>query len=219
MSPIEVLRTLAAQVDIQIYLEDSQFGLLKTSLALAGVCFVVDVDLEVDAVEGEEEDGEGNNVESAAEQGQIGLEEINQSTAINPPGKELRAGQEDREGKGRYRLSKITVNHVQGDVTGKSEWIAKVLRGKLEVYLGIWNRLVALPEDERPWGAQVEMELAIRALGQELGDLKALDQLAEALGSEAEADLFTNVDKIGPKIEEYTAEQRYAFVNGSHRLY
>lgn len=213
-----MLRTLAAQVDIQIYLEDSQFGLLKTSLALAGVCFVVDVDLEVDAVDGEDEDGEGNNVESAAEQGQIGLEEINQSTAINP-GKELRPGQEDREGKGRYRLSKITVNHVQGDVTGKSEWIAKVLRGKLEVYLGIWNQLVAMPEDERPWDAQVEMELAIRALGQELGDLKALDRLAEALGSGQEADLFTNVDKIGPKIEEYTAEQRYAFVNVSHRLY
>lgn len=50
LSPAELLDTIARQLDIQVFSEDSQFGLLKQSLAIAGSCFVVDIDLETDAV-------------------------------------------------------------------------------------------------------------------------------------------------------------------------
>jgi hypothetical protein len=41
---------VARGLGLQVFTEDSQLGLLKQSLAIAGSCFVIDIDLETDAV-------------------------------------------------------------------------------------------------------------------------------------------------------------------------
>jgi hypothetical protein len=55
VAPIQLLEAIAQRLGIETYLEESQFGLLKTTLAIAGKRFVLDVDLEVDSA-GVEED-------------------------------------------------------------------------------------------------------------------------------------------------------------------
>ncbi|KAL7422432.1 hypothetical protein Q5752_003080 [Cryptotrichosporon argae] len=116
LAPVQLLVALAGALGIQTYQEDSQFGLLKTSLALAGTRFVVDVDLETDAPGGADDgDADGD--------GQDG------------PAPEPAAGDEPR---GKVRLSKLTVNYVGGAGEGapaRSEWLERVLRQRVEAVL------------------------------------------------------------------------------------
>ena len=125
LSPLELLRHLASKLSIQAYIEDSQFGLLKQSLALAGKSFVIDIDLETDPVE------------------------------------------DESPGLSGVRLSKLTANHVNGDATGKSEWIARVLKDKIGAYLEAWN-------------TKGEVTETIASLESEFVDLKELDGLTGA---------------------------------------
>lgn len=167
LPPIELLTTLVQKLSIQTYLEDSQFGLLKTSFALAGNRFVVDVDLETDATgNGNDEDDEDVDIERRM------------------------------EGRGKIRLSKLTANHVgPGGGTGKSEWIALVLKGRLERYLDVWN------EGHR--GRRLEG--LIRGLEGELGDLKGLDDLVVKLGNGETGgevpDYFADLEEVASRVQ------------------
>ena len=96
-------------MSIQTYLEDSQFGLLKTSLTLAGNRFVVDVDLETDAA-GNDDDDEDIDIEKRMEgRGRVRLSKLT-ANHVGP-----------------------------GGTTGKSESIAAVLRMRFETFLDSWN--------------------------------------------------------------------------------
>lgn len=169
---------MAETIGIQAYLEESQFGLLKTSLTLAGTCFVVDLDLETDAVAGNEED-----------------DEMDVDSRDPRDTRSERAG--EREGKGRVRLSKISANHVRGDVTGKSEWVAKVIKDKTEAYLDIWN------VGAKGWEGMVELEEKVRGLESELRDLKELDLIMERAGVEdtTGVDWFMELEDIARKLD------------------
>ncbi|ORY35750.1 hypothetical protein BCR39DRAFT_511919 [Naematelia encephala] len=150
LSPVNLLTTLAKSQGIETYLEDSQFGLLKTSLAIAGNRFVVDVDLETDASEGREDDEEGDD------------EDPKTGGATNGV-----------EGRGKLRLSRLSANHVNKDGgTGKSTWVEEVLRDRLEKYLARWN-------SEASKGRERQLEAMVVQLEREFTELKELDRLAE----------------------------------------
>ncbi|KAK4687019.1 hypothetical protein P7C73_g3108, partial [Tremellales sp. Uapishka_1] len=158
LSPIDLLTTLSQSLGISTYLEESQFGLLKTSLALAGTRFVVDVDLEVDASAGAEEDEDEDMV-----------------------------GEGKDDERGQVRLSKLTANHVlQSGETGKSDWVASVLRDKVERVL----------EGGDDWAR----EARIRDLERELHDLTALDKM--------EGDGFKELEKAALALQEAVKAQR-----------
>ncbi|CAD6588535.1 MAG: hypothetical protein TREMPRED_005075 [Tremellales sp. Tagirdzhanova-0007] len=109
LTPVELLTTLARALSIQTYLEDSQFGLLKTSLTLAGNRFVVDVDLETDAA-GNDDDDDYIDIEKRMEgRGRLRLSKLT-ANHVGP-----------------------------GGSTGKSESIAAVLRERFEAFLDSWN--------------------------------------------------------------------------------
>jgi hypothetical protein len=133
---------------------------------------VVDLDLETDAVAGNEEDDE-MDVDSRSE----------------PTGQE-------REGKGKVRLSKITGNHVRGEATGKSDWIAKALRDRLENYLGIWNEGASGKEGIG------RLNKAIQGIEDELRDLKELDGQAEAASNDAGQglDWFAELEEVSKQL-------------------
>jgi len=177
LTPVELLKSLSETIGIQAYLEESQFGLLKTSLTLAGTCFVVDLDLETDAVAGNEEDDE-MEVDS------------------RDPRDARSEGLPEREGKGRVRLSKISSNHVRGDVTGKSDWVARVIKEKMESYLELWN------ESKRGWSGMVELEKRVQGLERELRDLKELDVIMEQAGVDdtTGVDWFMELEQISTKL-------------------
>ena len=159
LSPIDLLTALSIRLGIQTYLEDSQFGLLKSSLTLAGSRFVIDIDLETDATE--DEDAEDD----------------------------VERRMEDR---GRVRLSKITANHVgAGGVTGRSDWVASVLRERMEGYLRVWNGGAGEVKARR-------LQRLVEELEGELGDLKGLDDSVGPSGEpekgERQADYFAELE-------------------------
>jgi hypothetical protein len=176
---------------IETYLEDSQFGLLKTSLAIAGKRFVVDVDVEMDGDAGDE--GEGDDIDEATGQGSAAVLGTDSKRGIvsdpsngHTTGSGLGNGAPDTkmEGRGRIRLAKLTANHVTdtgggsggggGGGSGKSEWIAAVLKNIMEDYIEAWNSDgdTVIPGQKERW-ERLE-EIGAR-LAQELGDLSWLD--------------------------------------------
>jgi hypothetical protein len=95
------------------------------------------------------------------------------------------------EGRGRVRLSKLTANHVgPTGATGKSDWVAGVLRGRLEGYLDAWN------EGDR--GGR--LEALIRGLEGELGELKMLDDLVVAMGEGKAPDIFADLEDAASRV-------------------
>ena len=143
---------------------------MKTSLTLAGACFVVDLDLETDAVAGNEDEDDMD---------------------VDP---RTEGGGQEREGRGKVRLSKIIASHARGEHQGKSEWIAKVLKDRVERYLSVWN------ERDREWEGQVRLERSIRGLEDELKDLKDLDRIAES--APEDLDWFAEIEQVSSKIAE-----------------
>ena len=160
-TPVEVLKATATRIGLQVYTEDSQFGLLKTSLALAGETFVIDVDLELDAVSGNEED-----------------DEMDQEA--------------HNEGEGRFRLAKLTVNHVHGQATGRSSWVEKVLRQRIEAYLEAWNEILGAASSNNVYNVQARMV----ELEHELSDLLAMDK------ADPTVDWFEDLEKISVEVEK-----------------
>lgn len=185
LPPSDLLLALGRRLDLQVFIEDSPFGLLRTSLTLAGARFVIDVDMEADSIEGESEPP------TAA------------GTPAFPP---LAVDGAARERiSGRMRLAKLSANHVTptGE-DGKSEWIAKVLRGLVEGHLEVWNELESEGEEKGKQGDAKglgEGERIARLLPTAerlelaLADVKALDVLAEIAGK-TDADLFADLEVL-----------------------
>ncbi|KAK8854677.1 hypothetical protein IAR55_003416 [Kwoniella newhampshirensis] len=182
LPPTSLLQTLSKALGLEPFLEDSQFGLLKSSLAIAGGRFVVDVDLETDTLSGAEE-GEGEDDDPMT----------TTITSQGGAGAGSGGGEEGVGERGKVRLSKLTANHVTKEGgTGKSDWISNVLRGVVELYLDQWNQ----GEGGDVW----EKEKNVRFIESELRDLKALDDVATARGEQggdAEVvDWFEELEKI-----------------------
>lgn len=166
LQPVELLQHLASKLDIQTYLEDSQFGLLKTSLTLAGNCFVVDIDLETDPVLGA--NGEVDGADGDAEAGD---DEQPPSTAAAATIDKART-----EGRGRVRASKLTATHVTAEGgTGKSDHLAAALLHGVEAYLAVWNESGPAGDVEAEWERAKRLEEQIRRLETMLGEVKGLD--------------------------------------------
>jgi hypothetical protein len=151
---------LANAMGIQTYQEDSQFGLLKTSLAIAGSKFVLDVDLETDAAAGEEDD-------------EVSMDQEASSTG----------GVADGTSRGKVRLSKLGVNHVSlSGATGRSEWIEEILKGRFLEYLRIWNESTGR-------GRSYQLQISIDGVTQALEELSDLDGLATSWDGFAELEV------------------------------
>jgi hypothetical protein len=201
LTPVELLQALAKQLDIQTYLEDSQFGLLKTTLTLAGNCFVIDVDLETDPSPGEDADVD---VEAEAEaDGADGAASMSE------------AGRAEGETRGKVRLSKLGVNHVTpGGGTGKSEHIGKVLKRGMVAYVEEWNKRV----DGSDAGIRAErLEERIGRVKAMLEEVKVMDEMghgaqetekgagtqAGAESSESRKDLFADLELVAKTVDEW----------------
>ncbi|WWD19177.1 hypothetical protein CI109_103635 [Kwoniella shandongensis] len=170
LSPTALLQTLSKRLGLEPFLEDSQFGLLKSSLAIAGSQFVVDVDLETDTLAGAEE----------------GEEDDPMTTTTNT----TTGGEESS--RGLVRLSKLTANHVTKEGgTGKSDWIEKVLRETVESHLDLWNKGEAIASGDDLW----EKEKRVGWLEEGLRDLKGLDETAGRETS-GDVDWFEELEKV-----------------------
>lgn len=206
LPPSELLPALGKRLGLQVFVEDSQFGLLRKSLTLAGSRFVVDVDLEMDAAEGDQTEppsmagtpaGAGNGFSGMA------ITPIALGSTPVPSASKVPS---DRD-RGKVRLAKLTASHVTptGDA-GKSDWVARVLRHLVEEHLACWNaRGTASASKEASYRACAALENA-------LGELKALDDLAEA-ASATDADLFLDLETLAAGVTSATES------DGQGRIY
>ncbi|TXT15628.1 hypothetical protein VHUM_00131 [Vanrija humicola] len=206
LPPAELLPALGRRLGLQVFAEDSQFGLLKTSLTLAGERFVVDIDLEADA--GEDED-DGTEPPSAAgtpgllTPGGLGNSLVMSSTVDTKP-----APPPPPSERGKVRLAKLSANHVTpSGADGKSEHVARVLRAAVGAHLAAWNA--------RPCSTKLEGTCA--ALEAALAELKALDELAAAAGAHA-ADLFADLEALAAGVEA-AASRGEVYEDASARMY
>ena len=187
-SPVQLLTGLAKHLGIQTFMEDSQFGLLKTSLALAGQRFVVDVDLETDPSPGEEQEDEDEPMTA-----------VRAATPLQTP------GTAQLEGRGKVRLSKLNASYVAGSgSTVRSDWIARVLREHLEAYLELWNTKVVGPlaEGDRARG----LEGLRKRLETELSRLVELDDLMGEGTIDSPLDYFADLEIIASQVQLWSKQ-------------
>ncbi|OCF44024.1 hypothetical protein I317_02132 [Kwoniella heveanensis CBS 569] len=172
LSPITLLQSLSTSLGLQAFIEDLQFGLLKSSLAIAGNRVVVDVDLETDTPVG----GEDEDVEDDVQAG---------STSTPLPSAALSSSKEADKERGKVRLSKLVANHVTASGgTGKSEAITNILKLQIEKYLQLWNGHPASTDQDQAglanrWEMVHEKEECLQGLRNVLAELKVIDDLAE----------------------------------------
>jgi hypothetical protein len=191
-----------------VFAEDSQFGLLRTSLTLAGSRFVVDVDLEMDAVEGDQtEPPTAAGTPAGSTAFGMSMTPLTQAFAATPTPAKVPPAEE----RGEVRLAKLTASHVTpAGEAGKSDWIEKVMRALLEEHLACYNAL-----DTRGKEASYA---ACAALESALAELKALDELAEAAKGN-DADLFLDLETLATGVtratEDGAATRVYADSKGS----
>ncbi|CAK9784184.1 hypothetical protein CC85DRAFT_298844 [Cutaneotrichosporon oleaginosum] len=185
LPPAELLSALGKRLGLQVFAEDSQFGLLRTSLTLAGSRFVVDVDLETDAAEGDQTEpptAAGTPVASTAFG--LSLTPLTQTLAATPTPAKVPPADE----RGKVRLAKLTASHVTpSGEAGKTDSVAQVLRVLLEEHLACYNSRGARGK-EASYAACAALESA-------LAELKALDELAEAAKGN-DADLFLDLETL-----------------------
>jgi hypothetical protein len=170
LAPIQLLESISQRLGIETYLEESQFGLLKTTLAIAGKRFVLDVDLEVDSATG----AEGEDDDPPA----TGSTAMAQNTATTGDTR-----------RGRVRLTKLIVNHVTKDeATARSDSVGMSLQRIIEEYVEYWNS----DRQSQIQGHEKEGERLLKALWDEMSDLAGLDRMAEGSGR----DLFTELEEV-----------------------
>lgn len=195
LQPVELLQRLAARLDIQTYLEDSPFGLLKTSLTLAGNCFVVDVDIETDPVLGANGEVDGGEAEAEAA-----------DDDMQPPSTAAAAtiDKARTEGRGRVRASKLTATHVTAEGgTGKSDYLAAALLRGVEAYLAVWNESVpAEGKIAAEWARAKRLEKEIRRLDAMLAEIKGLD---------ADPGAFVELEAVDKEVDGWFKGERYGF--------
>ncbi|GMK57565.1 hypothetical protein CspeluHIS016_0403990 [Cutaneotrichosporon spelunceum] len=205
LPPAQLLSVLGERLGLQVFSEDSQFGLLRTSLTLAGSRFVVDVDLEMDAAEGDQTEPP-TAVGTPAGGNTFGMSLMQTFPTTPTPAKVPPA-----EERGKVRLAKLTASHVTpaGDA-GKSDWVAQALRTVLEEHLACYNSQ-GVRSKEVCYAACEAVEMA-------LAELKALDELAEAAKGN-DADLFQDLETLAAgvtrKAEDGAATRVYADTKAS----
>ncbi|OCF75897.1 hypothetical protein I204_03194 [Kwoniella mangroviensis CBS 8886] len=145
LHPIKLLEAISLSLNLQCFIEDSQFGLLKSSLAIAGTRFVIDVDLETgpsSGVGGDEDEDEDGDVDLDMESKQPQAKTTSDDIATTR-----------EEVRNKIRLTKLIVNHVTSSGgTAKSTYISAILRTLIEDYLicydsttlGLWEKQVIL---------------------------------------------------------------------------
>ena len=203
LPPIQLFQTLASNTGIQSYLEDSQFGLLMSTLTLAGAKFVVDIDLEMDGSD-DPDDDDGNADERRSLPRMVSEDDPFRPAGAFPRGTSFPSKNSavDLEGRGRVRLSKLTVNRVTADgATVAGTWIETVLKEHVGRYLRAWN------SGSRGYERGVTIEKTLRALERELQDLNTIDKLV-AGGETCTQSLFEDLEVVAKEVERFTAAKR-----------
>lgn len=179
---MELLTAISKRLGIETYLEESQFGLLKTTLAIAGKRFVLDVELEADSTtSGEEGDGEGDEMETPAPTPTPG--------GPSDAQKQASGSGDGGGGRGKVRLAKLMVNHVTKDGgTANSTHIANAIRQGLDQYLTLWN---SEDESSSMGEREGEVEGIIKRVWDDMSDLAALDDMSES----SERDWFAELEQ------------------------
>lgn len=208
LPPVEALSALSRALSLDAFIEDSQFGLLKTSLSLAGGTCVVDVDLEIDALDGldgvdaadgadeDDEMGGGSRRPSGLSGGAFG-ERMGStgpvtagSTVPNTPGGATGPWATGSASRGRVRLSKLLLNYQTPSedsdpgTEGRSDWIAEVLRDKVEAYISAWN-------DATGRARRRDIAKSLQVVREGLTELKDIDELVKLQGK----NWFAELDK------------------------
>ncbi|WVQ95070.1 hypothetical protein IAU59_002162 [Kwoniella sp. CBS 9459] len=227
LPPITLLQNLSTSLGLQAFIEDSQFGLLKSSLAIAGNRVVVDVDLETDTPMGGED-------EDMDEDTRAGSPSTPLPSAVPFSNANANAREAEKE-RGKVRLSKLVANHVTASGgTGKSEAITRLLRRQIELYLKLWNGDNSTQsqgpsvdekgqaQTENPMKVVWEKEECIHGLRSILAELKEIDDMAAqsqdqtqngSTGRGASLDMFEVVEKGIDHVEKLKGGQ------GNVRLY
>lgn len=197
-----LLQSIASAVKLQTFLEDSQFGLQQSSLAIAGERLVVDVDLGVDLGGEEDESRMGTPMGTPRPY-----------TPIHGGMMPSNAHTHNVDERGKVKLLKLVASHVTpSGGTGQCEWVRKVLDELVNDYLTLWN----VPLLEEGYSAEKglwEREEAARKLEQAFADLKWFDDVAR----DESVDWFEELEKITKTVERLKAETRYVFSNASQR--
>ncbi|OWZ29718.1 hypothetical protein C343_04752 [Cryptococcus neoformans C23] len=193
--PTILLQSIASAVSLQTFLEDSQFGLQQSSLAIAGERLVVDVDLGVDL--GGEEDESRMGTPMGTPRPYTPLPGAIPTSALT----------QNSDERGKVKLLKLVASHVTpSGGTGQCEWIRKVLNELVNDYLTLWNAPV-LDEGYTSEKSLWEREETARKLEREFADLKWFDDVA---GDES-VDWFEELEKITGTVEKLVTETRYVF--------
>lgn len=195
-----LLQSIASAVKLQTFLEDSQFGLQQSSLAIAGERLVVDVDLGVDLGGEEDESRMGTPMGTPRPY-----------TPVHGGMMPSSALSQNVDERGKVKLLKLVASHVTpSGGTGQCEWVRKVLNELVNDYLTLWNA----PLLEEGYSAEKglwEREEAARKLEQAFADLKWFDDVAR----DGSVDWFEELEKITGTVEKLKAEARYVFSNAS----
>lgn len=176
LAPVQLLPALAQAQDIQTYHEDSQFGLLKATLTLAGNCFVIDIDLETDA---------------AAEE-----DDTAPPTPVGPS--------RPRDSEGSVRLSKLSISYVTSGEGQASEYVTGTLRTAIEEYLAEWNSVVQGLKQKGDRAKRIES--CIRRLEALLGEMKALDGPISVEGVQGEESSYGTLEAVVKRIQRMIKE-------------
>ncbi|WWC90492.1 uncharacterized protein L201_005428 [Kwoniella dendrophila CBS 6074] len=189
LTPVKLLENISQELGLQCFIEDSQFGLLKSSLAIAGKNFVIDVDLEIDTLlEGE---GEGEDDVDMNHNNHIIPNQGSNSSSFNII---------DENTRGKTKLTKITINHVKSNgETAKSIYIENVLKQLIESYLDIYNDNVN--NQDKIWEKQKRLDQLI--LG--LGELKVLDDYSTSNSGDSTVhtkDGFEEIELLSKELEK-----------------
>jgi hypothetical protein len=188
LPPAELLSALGKRLGLQVFIEDLQFGLLRTSLTLAGSRFVVDIDIEVDASGEQTEPPTAAGTPAASFSGLGALTSMTSDAPADPA---------QLAERGKVRLAKLSANHITpAGETAKSDWVEKVLRVALELHLENWN---SKTKD------RTALESSAAALESALAELKPLDELAEASRPE-DPDLFSELESLAAGVQRICAD-------------
>nr|XP_018261611.1 uncharacterized protein I303_06051 [Kwoniella dejecticola CBS 10117]OBR83769.1 hypothetical protein I303_06051 [Kwoniella dejecticola CBS 10117] len=208
LSPTKLLEKISLESGLQCFIEDPQFGLMRSSLAIAGGRFVCDVDLsddlgvpdaEADAEgegegEGEgEEGGEGEGVEKGEDDDDMGM---NPNTHNGTTATEMKTKQGSTSS-GKIRLSKISVNHITlSGTTAKSTYITSVLKSLIERYLDAYY------DDHLDDFAK---EGVLRELEDGLSELRVLDEYsAGAEDGKDGKDGFEELERVVKVLDQFS---------------
>lgn len=158
IAPIQVLEAIAQRLGIETYLEESQFGLLKTTLAIAGKRFVLDVDLEVDSATGVEEDEAGPSINADPRRGKVRLAKL----LVNHVTKDCGTASSDSIGQAIQGVLEEYLDYWNGE--REQEEGERIIK-RLWEELGDLAGLDAMAESGRDWFAEIEsMSTRIKGL-------------------------------------------------------